>query len=81
MSLLSFSEALEAAREVAAAENPSVEVIAATPQGHSSATELIINISGCHVEPCRLVLTFDRSASREVFMEAVTQSLRTHLGA
>jgi hypothetical protein len=81
MTLLSYSEALDAAREVAAAETPSLEVLAATPQGDSTATELIINIRGCHVEPCRLVLAFDRNASRTAFKEAVGRSLRLHLGA
>jgi hypothetical protein len=68
------------ASEVVEATDPSLRVVgAATSQGGSNYTEIVLSIANCHVEPCRMSIGVGRDLSEAAFRQAVGDRLREHL--
>ena len=67
------------ATEVAAEENPDLQVDVTSSQGESAYIELILTLTGCSVEPCRTLIGIDRDMSEPQFRIAVQDQLRLHL--
>ena len=77
---LSLDEALQVAADVAKAENPQLAVVGLTGfEGSSRYIEMPIALKGCHVEPCRLSIGFDRTISPTQLRETVQRRIREHL--
>jgi hypothetical protein len=77
---MSIDEALQLAAEVAKAENPHLVVVGLTgADGSSPYIEMPIALKGCHVEPCRLSIGFDRAISPAQLRETVRRRIREHL--
>ena len=77
---MSLDAALELAAEVAKAENPQLVVVGLTgADGSTNYVEMLIAIKGCHVEPCRLTIGFDRSTSAAQLRETLQRRIREHM--
>jgi hypothetical protein len=77
---LDLNEVRRIATEVVEATDPSLRVVgAATAQGGSNYTEIVLSVANCHVEPCRMSLGVGRDASEAAFRKAVADQLREHL--
>jgi hypothetical protein len=77
---MSLDEALRLAGEVARAENPDFVVVGLTgADGSTGYVEMLIAIKGCHVEPCRLAIGFDRTIAPARLRETIQRRIREHL--
>ena len=76
---LSLLDVQRIATEVAAEENPDLQVAVTSSQGESAYIELILTLTGCSVEPCRTLIGIDRDMSEPQFRIAVQNQLRQHL--
>ena len=77
---MSLDAALELAAEVAKAENPQLVVVGLTgADGSTNYVEMLIAIKGCHVEPCRLTIGFDRSTAPAQLRETLHRRIREHM--
>jgi hypothetical protein len=67
------------AAEAAAVLDVSAEVIAATPAGHDTHTvEVILTVTDCSEESCRLIVRLDRDQSHDEVRAAILANLREH---
>jgi hypothetical protein len=77
---MSLDDALRLAVEVAKAENPQLKVVRLTgSDGSTGYVEMLIAVKGCHVEPCRLTIGFDRTIAPAQLREVLKRRLREHL--
>ena len=76
---LTLIEVQRIAAEVAAAENPNLQVSVTRSQGESAYAELILSVIGCSTEPCRTLIGIDRDMTEPEFRIAVLGQLRQHL--
>ena len=77
---MSLDDALRIAGEAAQAENPKFVVVGLTgSDGSTGYVEMLIAIKGCHVEPCRMTIGFDRTVSAAQLRETVQRRIREHL--
>ena len=78
--LLTLAEARQIAADVAAKQNPALEVVGATvSESGSRYAEVILSVRGCTKEPCRVVIGVIRDASEEEFRAEVGKQLGKHL--
>ena len=78
--LLTLAEARQIAADVAAKQNPALEVVGATvSEGGSRYAEVLLSVRGCKKEPCRVVIGVIRDASEEAFRDEVGKRLGKHL--
>jgi hypothetical protein len=78
--LLTLAEARRIAADVAAKQNPALEVVGATvSEGGSRYAEVILTVRGCTKEPCRVVIGVIRDAPEEAFRAEVGKRLGQHL--
>ena len=78
--LLTLAEARRIAADVAAKQNPALEVVGATvSESGSRYAEVILSVRGCKKEPCHVVIGVIRDASEEAFRSEVGERLRKHL--
>lgn len=77
---LDLNDARRIATEVVAATDPSLQVVgAATAEGGSNYTEIMLLVTNCHAEPCRLSIGVQRGVSEAAFREAVGEQVRRHV--
>ena len=77
---MSIDEALRLAADVAKKENPRLLVVGLTgSDGSTSYVEMLIAIKGCHVDPCRLTIGFDRTIAPVQLRELLQRRIREHL--
>jgi hypothetical protein len=77
---LSLDEALQLAADVAKAEDSRFSVVGLTgSDGSTGYVEMLIAIKGCHVDPCRLSIGFDRTISPAQLRELLQRRIREHL--
>ena len=77
---MSIDDALQLAAEVAKEENPRLVVVGLTgSDGSTNYVEMLIAIKGCHVDPCRLTIGFDRTIAPAQLRELLRRRLREHL--
>ena len=70
------------ATEVVEATDPSLRVVgAATGEGGSNYTEIMLSVENCHAEPCRISIGVERDVSEEAFRQAVGDQVRQHIRA
>jgi len=68
------------AAEVVAAEHPSLRVAGATISEGSNYSEIIVTVTNCHAEPCRILIGVSRDMSEPAFRMHVGEQLRRHVG-
>ena len=77
---LNLNDARRIATEVVAATHSSLRVVGATAgEGGSNYTEIMLLVSNCHAEPCRLSIGVERDVSEAAFRVAVDEQVRQHL--
>lgn len=77
---LTLSDVRRIAGQVAKQQTPPLEVVGAVSgEGAAIYAEVIMTVSGCHVEPCQLVIGVSRVASETECREAVQARLQEHL--
>jgi len=77
---LDLNNARRIATEVVEATHSSLRVVgAATAEGGSNYTEIILSVANCHAEPCRLSIGVERAVSEADFREAVGEQVRRHI--
>ena len=77
---LNLNDVRRIATEVVEATESSLRVVgAATSEGGSNYTEIMLSVENCHAEPCRLSIGVDRDVSEAAFREAVGEQVRQHL--
>ena len=77
---LDLHDARRIATEVVEATDSSLRVVgAATAEGGSNYTEIMISVANCHKEPCRLSIGVERDVSEAAFREAVGEQVRRHI--
>lgn len=77
---LNLNDARRIATEVVEATHSSLRVVGATAgEGGSNYTEIMLLVSNCHAEPCRLSIGVERDVSEAAFREAVGEQVRQHL--
>ena len=77
---LTLSDVRRISADVAKAQTPPLDVLAATPVGEeSSYAEVILTIRGCQAEPCVLVIGVSRNASEPELRASIRERLREHL--
>jgi hypothetical protein len=77
---MSLDEALQLASDVARTENPQLVVVGLTGgDGSTGYVEMLIALKGCHVDPCRLAIGFDRTISPALLRETLRRRIREHL--
>lgn len=64
-------------RTVLEAHDPSLELLGVRSTGGANErAEVVVRISGCHSEPCRLVLNVSRQLTREQLARQISDQLR-----
>ena len=77
---LNLNDVRRIATEVVEATDPSLRVVgAATGEGGSNYTEIMVSVVNCHAEPCRLSIGVERDASEAALREAVGEQVRRHI--
>ena len=77
---LNLNDARRIATEVVEATDRSLRVVGAAPaEGGSNYTEIMLSVTNCHTEPCRLSIGVERDVSELAFREAVGEQVRRHL--
>ena len=76
---LSLSDVTRLAVAAARAEDPHLEVIAATGAGGEDSSEVLVTLAGCAQEPCRVLLRVDRTADEEDLIPVIRARLRAHV--
>jgi hypothetical protein len=77
---LTLTDLRRIAADVAAQQDPALEVVAATPaEGESTYVEVILTIRGCQVEPCRVMIGVNRNASEREVRRVVKARLQQHI--
>ena len=77
---LNLNDARRIAAEVVEATHSPLRVVGATAgEGGSNYTEIMLLVSNCHAEPCRLSIGVERDVSEAAFREAVGEQVRQHL--
>lgn len=78
--LLTLTEVRRIAADVARQQDPSLEVVAATPsEGKSAYAEVLFTMGGSGSDPYRLIIGITRDASEPECRRAVGQRLERHL--
>ncbi len=68
------------AREEAREQAPTVKVAGVVlGAGGSDYVEILVNLEGCHAEPCQFSLGVFRNASERELRNAINEQLRRHL--
>jgi hypothetical protein len=75
---LSASDVRRIATQVVEADHPSLRLVGVTIEGGSSYTEIILTVSECHVEPCRVSVDVHRDVSEAVFRAELSEQLYRH---
>lgn len=74
---LSVKTVTSISRAIAQKHDPPVELVGVLPsEGASDRAEIVVRISGCHAEPCRLVLNVSRGLTVEEFSNQFESQLR-----
>jgi len=74
---LSVQTVTSISRAIALKHDPPVELVGVVPsEGASDRAEIVVRISGCHAEPCRLVLNVSRGLTAEEFSSQLESQLR-----
>jgi hypothetical protein len=76
---LNLTDVRRIAGEVAHAQNPALEVIAARADHDSTYTEVFLTLPGCSAEPCTLIVGVSRDGSEVDFRAAIRERLADHL--
>jgi hypothetical protein len=76
---LTVADVTRIAAQAAREESPSLEVVGVMLGGEGSYTEVIIDITGCHVEPCRFSVGVFRDAPAGVLHDEIAGKLKRHL--
>ena len=77
---LNLNDVRRIATEVVDATASSLRVVgAATAEGGSNYTEIMLLVENCHAEPCRLSIGVERNMSEAAFREAVGEQVRQHI--
>ena len=77
---LNLNDVRRIAAEVVEATDSSLRVVgAASSEGGSNYTEIMISVVNCHAEPCRLSIGVARDVSEAAFREAVGEQVRQHI--
>jgi hypothetical protein len=77
---LNLNDARRIATEVVEATDPSLRVVgAASAEGGSNYTEIMLSVANCHAEPCRLSIGVERDVSELAFREAFGEQVRRHI--
>ena len=78
---LSLAEVTQISRDVVEAHERGIQVVAvASTDADTARVELLVTISGCHREPCSLMLNLTRAA-RSIFERELRIKLREALEA
>ena len=65
---LTIGAVTEISRAVVLRHDPPVELVGVVPsEGANDRAEIVVRISGCHAEPCRLVVNVSRGLTAEEF--------------
>ena len=76
---LSVFEVTRIANAAAAETSPDLEVVGVTfGDTDGGYVELLINITGCHADPCRIQLGVFRNAGPDALRAEIMQKLREH---
>jgi hypothetical protein len=77
---LTLTDVRRIASDVARQQDPRLEVMGAAPaEGESTYAEVILTVTGCRVEPCRVVVGVRRDASELECRRTFEQRLQQHL--
>jgi hypothetical protein len=77
---LNLNDVRRIATEVVEATDSSLRVVgAATAEGGSNYTEIMLSVTNCHAEPCRLSIGVEREMSEAAFRKAVGEQVRLHI--
>ena len=77
---LNLNDARRIATEVVEATDSSLRVVgAATAEGGSNYTEIMLSVANCHAEPCRVSIGVERDVSEMALREAVGEQVRRHI--
>jgi hypothetical protein len=77
--MLSLEQIAQIVTDTARSLKPPTEVVGVTPVGHDGGyAEVILSVTECAVEPCRLVVGVERAATADVLRRTVTETLREH---
>jgi hypothetical protein len=80
--LLSLAEVTRIAETVAREQTPRLKIAGvASRDGDSGRVELLVTVTGCHAEPCTLVLNLSREEPRQLRAELerqLTDAVRAH---
>jgi hypothetical protein len=67
------------AREAASEHSHAIKIAGVVLGGEGNYVEILVNLEGCHAEPCQLSLGVFRNASESMLKNAVSEQLRRHL--
>ena len=77
---LTLTQVRRIAADVARQQDARLVVMGVTPaEGESSYAEVMLTVSGCHIEPCRVIIGINRDASEPECRRAVEQQLQEHV--
>lgn len=78
---VSLSELTALSRSVVSQHGEALDVLAVTTGGDSERVEVMIDIGGCHREPCRFVLNVSRASPEQFdreFRSKLSEALQKH---
>jgi hypothetical protein len=67
------------AAEILASDYPKLKIVGIKTEGGSSYAEVIVTISNCHAEPCRLSIGVQRNVSESAFRTAFEETVHRHV--
>ncbi len=77
---LTLTDVRRIAADVARQQNPQLEVMGAAPaEGESTYAEVMLTVTDCRVEPCRVVIGVSRDTSERECRRTVEQRLQQYL--
>jgi hypothetical protein len=79
MPQLTVSDVTQIAAQAAREQSPNLEVVGVTLGGEGTYAEVIIDIAGCRVEPCRFSVGVFRDAPPAVLREEIAGKLKRHV--
>ncbi len=80
MAELDVQDVTRIARDAAREQSPTIKVAGVVlGAGGSDYVEILVNLEGCHAQPCQFSLGVFRNASEATLKNAVAEQLRRHL--